>query len=249
MTRDCDLACLHCCTESAPGKRLPDELNVHEAMRLVSEIVRNEVPYVMLCCGEPLVVPHFLAIAEALANELLSELPLRNVPSSFERQYQCLQRIGVRMDALTAFRAQMYKLLRNQLVHERSTIHTFHAGNLRRAAEAFARRARACGSSSTRMLRGKPSADELRALRALRVRRARNWRCFAALTRPLCPSSAQAPDEKRLEADDLPGETNLSEPTIWRALGGVDLKGEVRSTGALRLTCSRRSQLDRRESW
>jgi MoaA/NifB/PqqE/SkfB family radical SAM enzyme len=26
ITRDCDLACLHCCTESAPGKRLPDEL-------------------------------------------------------------------------------------------------------------------------------------------------------------------------------------------------------------------------------
>ena len=24
LTRDCDLACLHCCTESAPGKRLPD---------------------------------------------------------------------------------------------------------------------------------------------------------------------------------------------------------------------------------
>ena len=24
LTRDCDLACLHCCTDSAPGKRLPD---------------------------------------------------------------------------------------------------------------------------------------------------------------------------------------------------------------------------------
>ncbi len=66
LTRDCDLCCLHCCTESAPGKRLPDELDADEAMRVVDEIVRSNVPYVMLCGGEPLVVPHFLAVAEAL---------------------------------------------------------------------------------------------------------------------------------------------------------------------------------------
>jgi MoaA/NifB/PqqE/SkfB family radical SAM enzyme len=66
VTRDCDLACLHCCTESAPGKRLPDELSRDEALRLAADIVANEVPYVMLCGGEPLVSPHFFAIAEAL---------------------------------------------------------------------------------------------------------------------------------------------------------------------------------------
>ena len=66
LTRDCDLACLHCCTDSAPGKRLPDELNEEEAMRVAGEIIRAEVPYVMLCGGEPLVVPHFFALAEAL---------------------------------------------------------------------------------------------------------------------------------------------------------------------------------------
>src|SRR6185503_14698264 len=66
LTRDCDLACLHCCTESAPGKRLADELDPEEALRIAGEIVRDEVPYVMLCGGEPLVVPHFLAIAETL---------------------------------------------------------------------------------------------------------------------------------------------------------------------------------------
>ena len=66
LTRDCDLACVHCCTDSAPGKRLPDELDVDEAMRLVDDIVRSGVPYVMLCGGEPLVVPHFFAVAEAL---------------------------------------------------------------------------------------------------------------------------------------------------------------------------------------
>ena len=66
LTRDCDLACLHCCTESAPGKPMRDELDASEAMRVVGEIVANDVPYVMLCGGEPLVVPHFLAVAEAL---------------------------------------------------------------------------------------------------------------------------------------------------------------------------------------
>jgi len=68
ITRDCDLCCLHCCTESAPGKRLPDELDADEAMRVADQIVALGVPYVMLCGGEPLVVPHFLALAERLGN-------------------------------------------------------------------------------------------------------------------------------------------------------------------------------------
>jgi MoaA/NifB/PqqE/SkfB family radical SAM enzyme len=66
ITRDCDLCCLHCCTESAPGKRLADELDERQALALARELVSNEVPYVMLCGGEPLVVPHFFVLAEAL---------------------------------------------------------------------------------------------------------------------------------------------------------------------------------------
>jgi MoaA/NifB/PqqE/SkfB family radical SAM enzyme len=66
LTRDCDLACLHCCTDSAPGKRLADELSRDEALRLAADIVASEVPYAMLCGGEPLVVPHFFEIAEVL---------------------------------------------------------------------------------------------------------------------------------------------------------------------------------------
>ena len=66
LTRDCDLACLHCCTDSAPGKRLPDELSRDEALKLAAEIIEMRVPYVMLCGGEPLVSPHFVAIAERL---------------------------------------------------------------------------------------------------------------------------------------------------------------------------------------
>jgi MoaA/NifB/PqqE/SkfB family radical SAM enzyme len=66
LTRDCDLACLHCCTDSAPNKHLSDEFTADEAMRFAAEIVRAEIPYVMLCGGEPLRVRHFLDIAEYL---------------------------------------------------------------------------------------------------------------------------------------------------------------------------------------
>jgi MoaA/NifB/PqqE/SkfB family radical SAM enzyme len=67
LTRDCDLACLHCCTDSAPGKRLKDELDAGEALRVATEIGAAGVPYVMLAGGEPMVSPHFWTVAEALA--------------------------------------------------------------------------------------------------------------------------------------------------------------------------------------
>jgi MoaA/NifB/PqqE/SkfB family radical SAM enzyme len=66
ITRDCDLCCLHCCTDSAPGKRMPGELDADEAMRVAEQIIHERVPYVMLCGGEPLIVAHFLRLAERL---------------------------------------------------------------------------------------------------------------------------------------------------------------------------------------
>ena len=103
LTRNCDLACLHCCTESAPGKRLPGELDADESLEVARQIVLNEVPYVMLCGGEPLVVPHFFQIAEALGKsgvqlkietngqrfdaivaERLAQLPIRSVQISLD---------------------------------------------------------------------------------------------------------------------------------------------------------------------
>jgi len=68
ITRDCDLCCLHCCTESAPGKKLHDELDAAEAMSVAEDIIANDIPYVMLCGAEPLIVPHFFAVAEALGD-------------------------------------------------------------------------------------------------------------------------------------------------------------------------------------
>ncbi len=103
LTRDCDLCCVHCCTESAPGKKLPDELDAAAAFRIAAEIVRSEVPYVMLCGGEPLLVPHFPELAELLGRggvqlkietngqrfdtkiaERLARLPVRSVQVSLD---------------------------------------------------------------------------------------------------------------------------------------------------------------------
>ncbi len=66
MTRDCNLACLHCCTDSAPHKPFPNELNREEALSIASQIIQAQVPYVLLAGGEPLTVPHFFEVAEAL---------------------------------------------------------------------------------------------------------------------------------------------------------------------------------------
>ena len=68
LTRNCDLCCVHCCTESAPGKPLPDELDAAGALRVAAELLRNDVPYVMLCGGEPLIVPFFFEVAAKLGN-------------------------------------------------------------------------------------------------------------------------------------------------------------------------------------
>jgi MoaA/NifB/PqqE/SkfB family radical SAM enzyme len=68
LTRDCDLACLHCCTESAPGRKLADELDRAGALRLARSLISGDVPYVMLCGGEPSVVPHFLGVAGVLGD-------------------------------------------------------------------------------------------------------------------------------------------------------------------------------------
>ncbi len=107
ITRDCDLCCLHCCTESAPGKPLPDELSADEAVELAHDMARSDVPYVMLCGGEPLVVPHFFAIAEILGEagiqlkletngqlfdetvaKRLARLPIRSVQISLDGDCQ-----------------------------------------------------------------------------------------------------------------------------------------------------------------
>jgi MoaA/NifB/PqqE/SkfB family radical SAM enzyme len=103
MTRDCDLACVHCCTDSAPHHRLADEFDTDEMTHLADQIIAADVPYVMLCGGEPLRVPHFINIAERLGRagvqlkietngqlldqvmvERLAALPIRSIQISLD---------------------------------------------------------------------------------------------------------------------------------------------------------------------
>ncbi len=103
LTRDCDLACIHCCTESAPGKSMQGEFSREEALAFADELIAADVPYVMLCGGEPMVVPYFLELAERLgeagvqlkietngqrfgpeAAERFAKLPIRSVQISLD---------------------------------------------------------------------------------------------------------------------------------------------------------------------
>lgn len=67
LTRDCNLACLHCCTDSAPGKALPNELSRERALKLAREIAAAGVPYAMIVGGEPTLVPHFTEVCRTLS--------------------------------------------------------------------------------------------------------------------------------------------------------------------------------------
>ena len=120
ITRDCDLSCVHCSTGSAPGKRLPDELDAEESVRVAEELIDDDVPYVMLCGGEPLVVPHFLALADRLGRagiqlkietngqqldpalaDRLARLPVRSVQISLDGDTQAVyarQRPGASLE-------------------------------------------------------------------------------------------------------------------------------------------------------
>ncbi len=172
LTRDCDLCCLHCCTDSAPGKRLHDELDADEAMRIARDIVDVGVPYVMLCGGEPLVVPHFMEVAEALGNagvqlkietngqrldvrtvERLARLPIRSIQVSLDGDTQAVyerQRPGASLSkAHAACRAIRDARLPLEITFAPSKLNLHEAG-------AVIERARALGAfrfNSGRLMR------------------------------------------------------------------------------------------------
>ena len=109
VTRDCNLACLHCCTDSAPGRPFPNELTRQESLSIADQIVKSQVPYVLLAGGEPLIVPHFFEIARVLGEggvylkiesngqifgekeaEKLSRLPIRSLQISIDGATQAV---------------------------------------------------------------------------------------------------------------------------------------------------------------
>ncbi len=195
LTRDCDLACLHCCTESAPGKPLPDELDAAAALRLTDQIIANEVPYVLLFGGEPLVVPHFGAIAERLgragvrlkietngqrldAQSLapLATLPVRSIQVSLDAdsaQVYARQRPGASLErAWAACRAVRAAALPLEITFAPTRLNIHEAGAvIERAAalEAFrfnTGQLMRIGTAARLWGRLAPSAEQYRHLRA-----------------------------------------------------------------------------------
>ena len=67
ITNECDLSCLHCIEGSGPGKAFPDELNREDALRILDQLIKAEVPYLSFSGGEPMIHPHFWEMAERVA--------------------------------------------------------------------------------------------------------------------------------------------------------------------------------------
>jgi MoaA/NifB/PqqE/SkfB family radical SAM enzyme len=68
ITNECNLACLHCIEESGPGKAFSDELDRDGALRVVDDLMANEVPYLSFSGGEPMLHPHFFEMVERVTS-------------------------------------------------------------------------------------------------------------------------------------------------------------------------------------
>lgn len=106
LTYRCGLSCVHCCLDCGPG-RGEGELPRSEALRVAAGLASSNVPYVLLCGGEPLCCGHFFDVAEALGSggvelkvesngqalgaleaERLARLPIRSVQISIDGSTQ-----------------------------------------------------------------------------------------------------------------------------------------------------------------
>ncbi len=147
LTRDCDLACLHCCTDSAPGKALPGELSREQALKLSREIVAAGVPYAMIVGGEPTLVPHFAEVCKTLSDggvllkietngqnfdpKVLNGLGIRSVQISLDGASQAVygrQRInGILEKAVEACRATVLSGLPLEITFAPTKLNIFEA--------------------------------------------------------------------------------------------------------------------------
>jgi len=64
ITNECNLACMHCIEESGPGKRFKDELTEAQVFSVLEQMMTLEIPYLSFSGGEPMLHPHFFAMAE-----------------------------------------------------------------------------------------------------------------------------------------------------------------------------------------
>ena len=147
LTRDCDLACLHCCTDSAPGKALPGELTRDQALKLSREIVAAGVPYAMIVGGEPTLAAHFADVCKTLSDggvllkietngnafnvDAVKGLAIRSIQISIDGASQAVygrQRInGILANAIKACRATVAAGLPLEITFAPTRLNIFEA--------------------------------------------------------------------------------------------------------------------------
>ncbi|KXB03117.1 hypothetical protein AKJ48_04210 [candidate division MSBL1 archaeon SCGC-AAA261O19] len=73
LTSECNLKCKHCLEESGPGhSRLWDEMEGKELFDFCDQIVENDIPYVAISGGEPMLHTKFFDICEYIRSAGLS---------------------------------------------------------------------------------------------------------------------------------------------------------------------------------
>ncbi|MFC1522543.1 radical SAM protein [Elusimicrobiota bacterium] len=67
ITNKCNLSCLHCLENSGPGIDISKELGRREVEKLLAKIIKAQIPYVIICGGEPLLHPDFELVCDRLS--------------------------------------------------------------------------------------------------------------------------------------------------------------------------------------
>jgi MoaA/NifB/PqqE/SkfB family radical SAM enzyme len=68
LTNECNLACLHCIEESGPGKAFKDELTGDQIFSILDQLAAEDVPYLSLSGGEPMLHPLFFDMVKKVCD-------------------------------------------------------------------------------------------------------------------------------------------------------------------------------------
>ncbi len=66
----CNLGCLHCCEEA--GHSMPDEMTREQALDFCKQIAEQNIPYMAISGGEPLLCPHIFDVCEFIRDKNIS---------------------------------------------------------------------------------------------------------------------------------------------------------------------------------
>lgn len=94
MSRRCNLRCVHCYSDSG-GALYPGELTLPEAKTMLEDLVRFQIPALLLSGGEPMVHPHFFELAQTAVSIGLKLTLSTNGTLITEKNAQKIKEIGI----------------------------------------------------------------------------------------------------------------------------------------------------------